>query len=99
PLRPAPRTRPTRARRSRRTPCAGFRSRDAQAEDSLSQPLLQVGVQELLHRRLLHVVLLEELGAGVDALLDGLAVEVIDERLDREVAHAERVLQDERVEV
>src|SRR4051812_10093994 len=54
---------------------------------SLAEPLLQVGRDHFLDRRIVEVVLRDEPRAGVDALLDGLPLEVRHHRLHCEVTH------------
>src|SRR5215471_11675722 len=65
----------------------------------LLEPLLQIGLNELFYLRLFEVALGDERGAGVDALLDAPALQNLAHRLDGQVAHLERVLQNQTIDV
>src|SRR5215471_21745882 len=65
----------------------------------LLEPLLQIGLDELSYLRLFEIALGDERGAGVDAGLDALALQMLAHRLDREVPHPERVLQNQSIDV
>src|SRR5882724_13605148 len=65
----------------------------------LLQVLLDRRTEQLLNRGLLHIRGGHHGGAGIDAPLRRLAVQLIDQRLHRGVTHAERILHHQRIQI
>ena len=62
------------------------------AARSVVQPLREVRFHERLHERVVLVLAIQDLSAGVRAGVDRLTVQVVDQRMDGELAHFEGVL-------
>src|SRR5688572_25324389 len=71
---------------------ASFTTRRGLAIPSLTEPFLQIGLEQLFYLRLIHRVCRHDLRPGIDALLDGLPAELLRHGLHGQVAHIEWVL-------
>src|SRR5262245_36782027 len=89
------------ARTTSRAPASPGRARGVSGtamSEAMSgaEPFRQIRLHELLDRRLLQVLGVDELGARIRARPDRLAPQPIDHGADGEVAHVERILQHQR---
>src|SRR6185503_9019155 len=87
-----------RAQSWQRTPCRCRASRSEAARRRPGRSFGESRMNEFLHPGLIHVLFRRDCDTGVDPALDLLALDVCDERLDGEVAHLHRILEDEPVE-